>query len=93
MGIPTVASDIGHYSATIPHGKEAFLVKGNDPDLWMQYLTSLIEMPGLREEIGRSAYKRVKKDFNVRRNAPKYLRLLKSLSNSTVEDREMEEVA
>lgn len=91
LKLPTVATDIGHYSATVRNADEAFLVRDNDPDLWMKHLEMLINTPSLREEMGRRSYRRVKKDFNVQRNSPKYLRLLKELANTS--DLELEVVA
>lgn len=88
MSLPTIASDIGHYSATIKNVEQALLVRENDPDLWMQSLESLIQHKELRVEMGRQAYKRVKKDYNVERNSPKYLRLLKELANASIKTEE-----
>jgi glycosyltransferase involved in cell wall biosynthesis len=85
MKIPTVATDISHFTQSVENMKTGLLVRENDPDLWLQSLESLIKTPGLREDIGRAAYKRVKTDYNVERNAPKYLRLLKQLANTTIE--------
>lgn len=84
QGIPTVATDISHFSQTIKDGKDGLLVKNNDLTVWKESLMRLIEDDVLRETIGRNAYKRVRKDFNVKRNAAKYLRLLKTLANTTI---------
>lgn len=81
MKIPTVATEISHFSQSIEQGKTGFLVKDNDLGVWEQYLEALIQMPDMRVDVGRQAYKRVKRDFNVVRNAPKYIRLLKELAN------------
>lgn len=95
LKIPTVASSISHFSQSIQGGKDGFLVKDNDPDVWMQYLESFITLPHLREEVGRNAYGRVKTDFNIKRNAPGYIRLLKKIleSKTTFADESLEEVA
>lgn len=85
LSIPTVATDISNFSESILHGVDGILVKDNDLNLWESSLQMLIDNPSLREEIGRNAYKKVKKHFNVARNAPEYLRLLKRLSNVGVE--------
>lgn len=81
LSLPTVATDISHFNQTITKGIDGFLVKDNDPQEWMRCLTALIEDKNLLEAIGRAAYKRVKTDFNVERNAPNYLRLLKRITN------------
>lgn len=94
LHIPTVATDISHFSQSIRHGDTGLLVKENDLDLWAQYLTSLIQIKAYREDMGRQAYRRVKKDFNVARNAPKYIRLLKRLANTSVtQEDELEAIA
>ena len=84
MKIPTVATDISHFSQSIQHGVTGFLVPNNNLSIWGDYLEALIQHPNLREEMGRQAYKRVKRDFNVQRNAPKYFRLLKELASKSV---------
>lgn len=85
LNIPTVASDIGHYSATVNDGMDGLLVKDNDLNLWATALGTLIECESARKQLGRNAGKRVRQDFNVARNAPKYLRLLKKIANTSSE--------
>jgi glycosyltransferase involved in cell wall biosynthesis len=80
LHVPTVASDISHFKQTIGSGRDGFLVKDNDLNVWVQYLKALISMKGLREDVGRKAYERIKDDFNLKTNAAKYVRLLKSIS-------------
>jgi len=53
-------------------------------------LELLIKDTAYREAIGRAAGKRVRKDFNVKRNAATYFRLLKTLLNTTVMGQEEE---
>jgi len=91
MKLPTVATDISHFSQSIRDGQDGFLIKNNDLQEWQKRLEMLIEDQGLREEVGRQAYKRVKKDFNLKNNAPKYVRLLKKLSDFSVYTPEYEE--
>ena len=91
MKIPTVATDISHFSQSIKDGQDGFLIKDNNLQEWQKRLEMLIEDQGLREEVGRQAYKRVKKDFNIKNNAPKYVRLLKKLSDFSVYTPEYEE--
>lgn len=83
LKIPTVATDISHFRQSIHSEGTGFLIPGNNLEKWQNALEALIENPGLREHVGRAAYTRVKNDFNVRKNAPKYLRLLKQLANSS----------
>lgn len=84
MGIPTVATDISHFNQTIKHGIDGFLVKDNDLKRWATTLTTLIEDEDLRTQVGRAAHKRVRKDFNVQRNAATYVRHLKTVANQAI---------
>lgn len=88
LKIPCVATDISHFRQTIKNGNDGFLIRENNLQDWVTTLGLLIRDRGLREDIGRSAYKRVKKDFNVKNNAPKFVRLLKKLSDFSVYDEE-----
>lgn len=84
LGIPTIATGISHFNQSIKSGQDGLLIQDNDLAKWKEALELLIADKTLREQLGRSAYKRVKKDFNVQKNAPKYLRLLKELSGKSV---------
>lgn len=84
LGIPTIATDISHFSQSITPFHDGILIKDNDLTKWQEAIELLIVDKNLREAIGHRANKRVKKDFNVARNAPKYLRLLKELSGKSV---------
>lgn len=87
LGIPTIASGISHFNQSIENGKTGLLIKDNDLTEWKNALELLINDKPMREQIGKQAYARVKKDFNVKRNTPLYIRLLKELAaqNSNVE--------
>lgn len=93
LSLPTIATDVGHFSVTVRDGVDGLLVKQNDLSSWEEKIELLLADRNYREQLGREANKRVKKDFNVSRNAPKYLRLLKSLANSSVVEDEPEAVA
>lgn len=82
--IPTVATDISHFTQTIHDGVDGFLIKNNDLQQWKDRLELLIRHATTREEMGRQAYKHVKKDFNLKINAAKYVRLLKKLSDFSI---------
>lgn len=82
LGIPTIASEVSHFKQTVRPGEDGILCK--DLQEWEDALELLIENKSAREQVGRNAYKRVRQDFNVARNAPKYLRLLKTLSKESV---------
>jgi glycosyltransferase involved in cell wall biosynthesis len=85
LKIPTVATGISHFNQSIEDGKTGFLIKDNNLSEWKSTLELLIKNKDMREQVGKNAYQRVKKDFNVARNAPKYLRLLKELSQPRIE--------
>lgn len=93
LKIPTVATGISHFNQSIHHGETGFLVHENNLDIWFNTLELLIKEPPVREYVGRNAYKRVKKDFNVSRNAPKYIRLLKKLASTEIEQEQEVEYA
>lgn len=80
LGIPTIATGISHFNQSITPWKDGILIEENDPVKWESAINLLIQDKNLRLQMGRNAYKRVKKDFNVKNNAPKYLRLLKKLT-------------
>jgi glycosyltransferase involved in cell wall biosynthesis len=90
--LPTVASEVGHFQQTVKPWETGVLVPGNDLEKWRGSIQLLIDDKNLRHQIGRNAYKRVKKDYNVARNAPKYIRLLKELSNTPIDIDEPEAV-
>lgn len=91
LKIPTVATNISHFTQSIVSLEHGILVPDNDLIQWREALELLIADKPLRESIGRWAYEKVKKDFNIARNAPKYLRLLKGLSKKSVFSEEVEE--
>lgn len=82
LKIPCVATEISHFSETIANGQDGFLIKDNDLTAWSSTLENLIADETLRQSVGRNAYKKVKTEFNVARNAPTYLRLLKQIANT-----------
>lgn len=80
LKIPIVASRISHFAQTVEHGKTGLLVPGNDLKTWKSHIESLIKDEDLRRTIGMNAYRKVKSDFNVKKNAPAYIRLMKEIS-------------
>lgn len=84
MNLPCVASDISHFGQTVKHGVDGFLVNPTNLPGWEKTLELLIENRALREAVGRAAGKRVRKDFNVKKNAVSYFRMLKTLLNTTI---------
>lgn len=84
LGIPSVCSDISHFSQTVRNNEDGILIKDNDLLSWRGALEFLIGSETARRSIGRAAYKRVRKDFNVKKNAANYFRLIKTLYNQTL---------
>lgn len=84
MRLPCVANDISHFSQTVKNGVDGILVKPKDSAQWEIALELLIKDDVYREALGREAGKRVRKDFNVKKNAAQYFRLLKTLLNTTI---------
>lgn len=80
LQIPTVATDISHFSQTVRDGQDGFLVKNNDLQAWYERLDALLSDGALRRSVGQAAYRRVKSDFNVRKSAGQYLRHLKEIA-------------
>lgn len=80
LKIPTVATDVGHFSETVKDGQDGILVPDNDLTRWVEALEGLIEDDGRRRQLGNAAYKRVKKDFNLRKTSAMYLRHLKEIA-------------
>lgn len=84
LKIPTIATDISHFRESIRSSVNGFLIEDNNLDKWEEAIELLITDTNLRERVGREAYHHVKRNFNVARNAPKYLRLLKELAGKSV---------
>lgn len=82
LKIPTVATDISHFRESIEPNITGVLVTDNNLQAWKDAMKWLIEDAKVREMIGRAAYRKVKQDFNIERNAPKYLRLLRRIADA-----------
>jgi L-malate glycosyltransferase len=78
LGIPTVATAIGANYRVIENGVSGFLVKNEGE--WKDVLGKLIEDKHLRTTIGNNARKKVEKEFSIRENKSKYLKVLIELS-------------
>lgn len=79
MKVPCVATSIGQFAETIDHGEDGFLIKDNDLDEWKRTLETLILNENVRVGIGQMAYKKAKDRFNVKNNAPRYVRYMKKI--------------
>lgn len=69
LGIPTVASRVGHFAATIRDGEDGFLVSTESAEAeasgFTERICEMIEDRALRLGVGARARDRVRRDFNV----------------------------
>lgn len=81
LGIPCVASNVGHFKETLQHGEDALLVDNSNPDGFYAALKMLIENRDMRTAIGRRANDRARRDFNVDKNVFAYERILREIAD------------
>lgn len=79
LGIPTVATAIGANFRIIEHEVNGFLIQDNNIDDWVNTIIRIIQDEELRRKIGKNARIKVEKEFSVRSNASKYLKVLNSV--------------
>ena len=70
LGVPTVASNVGHFKETITDGVDGLLC--DTPDDFINRLEELINNTAKRKELGRNAYNKVLSDFNINNTSVKY---------------------
>ena len=80
MGIPTVASNVLHFSQSIKHGKTGLLA-GTHAE-WVSSLMKLINEPDVRENIGKAARLEVGTKWSPEVQARKYRRALGEIANA-----------
>lgn len=80
LKIPTLASDVEPFKKSIKDGKDGILLRNNRQQ-WYEALRGLIIDKGRRTAIGESAYKRVKKDFNMEKVAGTYKSILEAIKD------------
>jgi glycosyltransferase involved in cell wall biosynthesis len=78
LGRPGVASPIGANAEVVTDGVDGFLP--GDDDGWEAALTSLIENPDLRREMGARAHARVEQGYSLAVVADRYKTLIESLA-------------
>lgn len=76
LGIPTVASNVGHFKQTLRHGKDALLA--DKPEDFAPLLQSLIDDAKTRRSLGAAARERVRQDFNIDKVAEDYVTVLEN---------------
>lgn len=79
MKIPTVASRVYPFKNSIRNNEDGFIC--NTKQEWYDALKSLVIDAGRRAQVGRSAYDRVKKDFNMETTAKRYAAVLEEIKN------------
>lgn len=77
LGIPTVASNVGHFAETVRDNQDGYLADG--PDEFFHKLDRLIRDKKLRKEMGRSALRRISQDFNVDKTVSAYTTILEEV--------------
>ena len=76
-GVATIMSDVGVNADIIQHGENGFLAKTGED--WVNYISQLIENPGLRHKMGAAGRKTVVEKYSVQANKHHYLEVLNSL--------------
>lgn len=64
LGLPVVGSDIDPYRDSITHGKDGFLAATEQE--WIEALSSLIQKPELRAQVGQAARETVMQKYSPR---------------------------
>lgn len=77
LGIPCVASKVGHFAETVRHGKDGFLASNSGE--FIKHIQSLISSVQLRKTIGSAARARIETDFNVDKNVDIYLEAIEDV--------------
>lgn len=78
LGIPCVASNVGHFAETIKDGEDCLLC--NTADDFIKNLELLITNTARRKELSKAAYARVYADFNIDKTCAYYGEVLKEIS-------------
>jgi len=73
-GIPTVASNVGHFKETLRHGEDALLC--DDSEQWIEGLCLLIESESLRKRVANNARESLRRDWDINKIAVKYAAVL-----------------
>lgn len=71
FGIPSVCSNVDHFTRTIRHGVDGYLA--NNQSDFINCIDALVKSQKLRKSIGKAAYARVCKDFNIEKNIGLYI--------------------
>ena len=75
LGIPCVASNVGHFAETIVHGEDGFLA--DDAEGFYTYISDVIANRKLRCAMGAKAADRIRRDFTTDVVTPYYISCLR----------------
>ncbi len=77
VGIPVVCTPVGINSDIVKDGENGFWATG--PQVWADRLSTLIQNPGLREQMGLKGIETVEKGYSLKVTSEKFLQVLQSL--------------
>jgi glycosyltransferase involved in cell wall biosynthesis len=72
LGVPSVVSYVSPY-AEIYNGENAVMVKDNDPEAWIEAISTMIREPMLRAKIGGEAQRYVQSHYDIRQRAVEWM--------------------
>ncbi len=75
VGLPVVCSPVGINVEIVQNGINGFLADSHEE--WYEYLSRLIEDPGLRERLGRKGRESIEGKFTIEANTAKFVEVLK----------------
>ncbi len=78
-GLPVVSTAVGGIPEVIRDGAEGFLIPWGDEETLIERVRALLDDQSLRDEMGKSARKRVEEDFSLEKMTDEYLKLFMEL--------------
>ena len=78
LGIPCIASKVGHFAETIRHGEDGLLCESERD--WLDSIDWLVHDANARKKIGKNANRRARADFNIDVETLNYCRILEEIS-------------
>jgi colanic acid/amylovoran biosynthesis glycosyltransferase len=78
-GLPVVATDAGGVKEAVTDGVEGFVVPPRDCEAIAEKLTRLIKNPELALLMGRKGHERAVRDFDIKTQGMKFIKMYKSL--------------
>jgi len=82
VGVPVVCTPVGINRDLVEEGVNGFWA--TTPDEWEEKLSTLIEMPELREQMGREGRRRVLRDYTLQSCAPRLLSILDRVMEKSI---------